>query len=81
MAATGDRLFGYTSSGGLESVNIPNEYTENYSFDGYNRPTSVKRWIIGQTYDIRKTYTTSYEYNGGGQLSKMIYNHISGIVG
>jgi RHS repeat-associated protein len=73
VAATGDRLFGYSSSGALASLNIPNEYTENYSFDAYDRPISVTRWVLGQTYDIRKTYATSYEYNGGGQLSKMIY--------
>jgi len=73
VAATGDRLFGYTSWGALESVNVPNEYTENYTFDAYDRPISVTRWILGQTSDSRKTYTTSYEYNGGSQLSKMIY--------
>ena len=73
VAATGDMLFGYTDSGALESVSIPNEYTETYGFDDNDRPISVTRWILGQTSDTRKTYTTSYEYNGGSQLSKMIY--------
>jgi YD repeat-containing protein len=54
-------------------VTIAGQYTENYTFDDYNRPASVTRWILGQPYDTRKTYTTSYEYNGGSQLTKMIY--------
>jgi hypothetical protein len=34
---------------------------------------SVTRYLLDPSSDTRKTYTTSYEYNGGGQLSKMIY--------
>jgi len=33
----------------------------------------VTTWILGQVSDSRKTYTTSYEYNGGSQLSMMMY--------
>jgi len=73
VAATSDVLVGYTSWGAVSYVIIGNDYNEGYNFDAYNRPTSVTRWILGQTYDIRKTYTTSYEYNGGSQLSKIIY--------
>jgi RHS repeat-associated protein len=73
VAATGDRIFGYTSWGAISSVTIPSEYSETYAFDGYARPTSVTRWILGQAYSIYKTYTTSYEYNQGSQLTKMIY--------
>ncbi|MEK6300191.1 MAG: RHS repeat-associated core domain-containing protein [Acidobacteriota bacterium] len=73
VAATEDRNFGYTSWGSLSSVTIPNKYTETYAFDSFFRLSSVTRWILGQTYSINKTYTTSYEYNLGGQLSKMIY--------
>ncbi|MEK6304510.1 MAG: RHS repeat-associated core domain-containing protein [Acidobacteriota bacterium] len=72
VAATGDRNFGYTSWGSLSSVTLSN-YTETYAFDSFFRVSSVTRWILGQTYSINKTYTTSYEYNLGGQLSKMIY--------
>lgn len=73
VAATGDVLIGYSGSGDVQSVTIPNEYTEAYAFDDNDRPTSVTRWILGQTYDTRKTYTTAYEYNGGSQLSKTTY--------
>ncbi|MEK6301804.1 MAG: RHS repeat-associated core domain-containing protein [Acidobacteriota bacterium] len=73
VAATEDRSFAYTSWGALSSVTIPNKYTETYAFDSFFRVSSVTRWILGQTYSINKTYTTSYEYNLGGQLSKMIY--------
>jgi len=73
VAATGDRIFGYTSWGAISSVTIPSEYSETYAFDGYARPTSVTRWILGQAYSIYKTYTTSYEYNQASQLTKMTY--------
>jgi RHS repeat-associated protein len=73
VAAIGDRTFGYTSWGAISSVTIPSEYSETYAFDGYARPTSVTRWILGQAYSIYKTYTTAYEYNQGSQLTKMIY--------
>jgi RHS repeat-associated protein len=73
VAATKDRIFAYTSWGSLSSVTIPSEYTETYGFDDFFRVFSVTRWILGQTYSVYKTYTTSYEYNRGNQLSKMIY--------
>jgi len=41
VAATGDRVFGYASSGHLESVNISNEYIENYTFDENLHPPSL----------------------------------------
>jgi RHS repeat-associated protein len=73
VAATGSCLFEYTSWGALSSVTVQDLYSETYAFDGYARPTSVTRWILGQVYSGSKTYTTSYEYNQGSQLTKMIY--------
>jgi RHS repeat-associated protein len=73
VQATPSVSFTYWVSGAIASVTIGNEYTENYTFDDYNRPVSVTRWILGQSSDTRKTYTTSYEYNGGSQLTKIIY--------
>jgi len=73
VQATPSVTFSYAGSGAIESVTIGNEYTENYTFDDYDRPASVTRWILGQTSDTRKTYTTSYEYNGGSQLTKITY--------
>jgi RHS repeat-associated protein len=79
VAATGDQVMGYTSSGAISSVNIYNPngvgyaYTESYTFDGNLRPASVTRYLLDPANDTRKTYTTSYEYNGGSQLSKIIY--------
>jgi RHS repeat-associated protein len=72
VAGTGDMLYGYTAWGALSSVTIPSQYSETYAFDEFSRPTSVTRWL-GQVYTGYKTYTTSYEYNQGGQLTKMIY--------
>ena len=73
VAATEDRNFVYTGWGALSSVTISNKYTETFAFDDFLQVSSVTRWILGQTSDTRKTYTTSYEYNLGNQLSKMIY--------
>ncbi|MEK6302569.1 MAG: RHS repeat-associated core domain-containing protein [Acidobacteriota bacterium] len=73
VAATDDRNFAYTSWGALSSVTIPTKYTETYAFDSFFQVSSVTRWILGQTSDTRKTYTTNYEYNLGSQFSKMIY--------
>ena len=73
VAATADTLFGYEESGAIESVTIPNEYTENYNFDTGNRPSSVTRWITGPNPSTAKTDTTNYEYNSLDQLLKMIY--------
>ena len=72
VAGTGDVLYGYTAWGALSSVTIPSQYGETYAFDEFSRPTSVTRWL-GQVYTGYKTYTTSYEYNQGSQLTKMIY--------
>ncbi|HSO75887.1 MAG TPA: hypothetical protein VLU47_13715 [Blastocatellia bacterium] len=33
----------------------------------------MTRWLLGQTSSTHKTYTTSYEYNIGSQLTKLIY--------
>ncbi|MEK6303861.1 MAG: RHS repeat-associated core domain-containing protein [Acidobacteriota bacterium] len=73
VGATEDRIFGYTSWGSLSSITISNKYTETYEFDDFFRVSSVTRWIQGQTSDSRKTYTISYDYNLGNQLSKMTY--------
>jgi RHS repeat-associated protein len=72
VAGTGDLLYGYTAWGALSSVTIPSQYSETYAFDEFSRPTSVTRWL-GQVYTGYKTYTTSYEYNQGSQVTKMIY--------
>ena len=79
VAGIGDTVVGYTSWGALSNVNIYNSngvgyaYTETYGFDSNDRPTSMTRYILDPSSDTRKTYTTSYEYNGGSQLSKLIY--------
>ena len=73
VATTPASHSGYDTAGALSSVNISGQYSESYSFDTYHRVESVTRWILGQTYDTRKTYTTSYEYNEASQLTKMTY--------
>lgn len=65
--------FGYDTAGALSSVTIGGEYSESYSFDSYHRAQSVTRWILGQTFDTRKTYTTAYEYNEANQLNQLKY--------
>ncbi len=73
VAATPAVSFGYDTAGALSSVNIGGQYSESYSFDDFYRVQSVTRWILGQSFDNRKTYTTSYEYNEASQLTKMTY--------
>ncbi|MFY9574335.1 MAG: RHS repeat-associated core domain-containing protein, partial [Blastocatellia bacterium] len=69
----------YTATGQLSQVylyatsTVPNSYQEDYVYDAFDRVQSVKRWILGQAYDVRKTYTTSYEYNLGSQLTRIVY--------
>lgn len=72
VAATSPVSFGYNSWGAVSNITM-NDYTEDYTFDGYHRPASVSRWILGQTYDIRKTYTTGFAYNDGSQVTQMSY--------
>src|SRR6266404_5136538 len=79
VAATGDVLIGYMGWGSISNINIFNangvgySYTEAHGFDGSLRTSSVTRYILDPAGDGRKTYTTSYEYNGASQLSKVIY--------
>ncbi len=79
VAATGDVLIGYTSWGAISNINMFNAngvgyaYTENYTFDGDLRPASITRYLLDPAGYSQKTYTTSYEYNGASQLTKMIY--------
>lgn len=73
VAATPSVSLSYTAWGAVSNVTIGSEYTEDYTFDSYLRPASVRRWIVGQSSYYLKTYTTGYEYNGGSQLTKLIY--------
>jgi RHS repeat-associated protein len=79
VAATGDVGFAYSAWGALSGVSISSPggigypYSETYAFDSFTRPMSVTRTIPDHTWINWKTYTTSYEYNLGSQLSKMIY--------
>ncbi|MFY9608376.1 MAG: RHS repeat-associated core domain-containing protein [Blastocatellia bacterium] len=79
VAATGDVGFAYTDWGALSGVSISSPggigypYTETYAFDSFTRPMSVTRTIPDHTWTNWKTYTTSYEYNLGGQPSKITY--------
>ncbi len=79
VAATGDVGFSYSTWGALSGVSISSPggigypYTETYAFDSFTRPMSISRTIPDHTWTNWKTYTTSYEYNLGSQLSKMVY--------
>jgi YD repeat-containing protein len=68
-----DAQYGTTAPGQLMRVNVGGVFEERYNFDSFFRVSSATRWILGQQYSSLKTYTTSYEYNLGDQLSKMIY--------
>lgn len=71
VAATAPVWFVYTAWGALSSVSIANDYTESHTYDDFNRPESVTRWI--QPSSINNTYTTSYQYNEGSQLNRLTY--------
>jgi RHS repeat-associated protein len=73
VASTPAVTLSYDSAGELSAVSIGNEYTESYTFDDDHRVSSLTRWILGQVSNSGKTYTTSYEYNGGNQLTKLTY--------
>ncbi|MFY9607376.1 MAG: RHS repeat-associated core domain-containing protein [Blastocatellia bacterium] len=79
VAATGDVGFAYNAWGALSGVSISSPggigypYTETYAFDSFTRPMSVTRTIPDHTWTNWKTYTTSYEYNLGSQLSMITY--------
>jgi RHS repeat-associated protein len=73
VASTPSVSLNYDTSGSLSGVTVGNQFTETYNFDSFHRVQSVTRWILGQVNDSRKTYTTSYEYNQAGQLTKVGY--------
>jgi RHS repeat-associated protein len=75
VAATDPVSYGYSSWGAVSNVTVGNWYvnwyTESYTFDGFNRPASLTRGIGDQS--TYRLYTSSYQYNGGSQLTQMIY--------
>jgi RHS repeat-associated protein len=85
VAETPTVIFGYDTNsasptnGMLTEVQVlgtssyAHAYKETINYDAFSRVSSVTRWILGQTYDVRKTYTTSYEYNAASQTTRMTH--------
>ncbi|MEK6288220.1 MAG: hypothetical protein AABO57_21080, partial [Acidobacteriota bacterium] len=75
VAATDNVAFLYDSDGqssapGLMRVTM-GAVEERYTYDDFGRVSSVTESIT--PFSVPRPYTTSYQYNGGSQLSKMIY--------
>ncbi|MFY9556083.1 MAG: hypothetical protein WAV47_15335, partial [Blastocatellia bacterium] len=66
-AATAPVNLSYTTWGALSTVSLNLTPVETYSFDSNLRVSSLTRTIDS------KSYTTSYEYNGGNQTTKLTY--------
>jgi RHS repeat-associated protein len=71
VAATSSVTFTWASSDAVSSVST-GAYGESTTFDAYGRPASMTETIDG------RSYTTSYQYNGGGQPATL--THPSGYV-
>jgi RHS repeat-associated protein len=66
-----DSSTGTTATGQLVStvVGSSGEYQEHYTYDIFMRPASTIRKLTGPA----RTYTTSYNYNDGGQMIQLTY--------
>ncbi|HKQ06410.1 MAG TPA: RHS repeat-associated core domain-containing protein [Blastocatellia bacterium] len=73
VAATDWVMISYNNDGTLNQVNQANNYTETYSYDFFKRVSSVTKFIAGSVYDLRKTYSFSYTYNGASQPLTLTY--------
>jgi RHS repeat-associated protein len=62
-----DRTSNSSTKGLLLSVVVGSGYREDYSYDGFNRVSSLTKRIEASN------YTTSYQYNTANQLSEIIY--------
>jgi RHS repeat-associated protein len=66
VAATSSVTFTWASSDTLSSVSTGG-YGESTTFDAYGRPASMTETIDG------RSYTTSYQYNGGSQIATLTH--------
>ena len=77
----GTEVYGTTNDGAIVRINVGTDYQERYTFDQYNRTSSVIRTLGSQSYRVSDSYNQAsqplqtaigtYQYDSAGRLSSI----------